>query len=517
MDDGTTAPDARDPGPRPASGSARARLAAAVGDDVRAPGPLPPGTPPAPVEPLPQLPPDDGLEPVRRLGGSSWLVREVRSGELFVLRPCSAAAGAEPTASRNALRALAVDLADREHPHLVAVRGLLGPAVEPVGLVEDFLAGGSLAGRLAEHGRLAPQEAAAVLRDAAAGLAALHGLGRCHGRLTARQILFRGTGDGPLPAAVRAGTAAGSPPDDVLALGTLGWTALTGRAPAPGRRRVPLARLCPDAPPGLLHAVEAALAADPAERPSAAQLAAGLGTPPRPGPPSPDPSGAEEVRERGPVRASRRRPVLLVAAIVLPLAVGTAALRASHDPAAPPVVPGRPAVESAPPQAAATTRPAPAGPGSPDATVPGRPEEALRVLVARRGEALRAGDAQLLEQVYVPGAEAGAADRVTLERAARTGDPVFADLALEVEQVRGTDPPPGLTEEGGVAFVADVRVEGYRGEPGTAPAVVAAGEGWVQTVVAVLVREQDGWRLAAVQSAREAGAEHAPEQESPRR
>lgn len=531
MDDGFAAPGGQHPDPRPVPASARARLAAAVRDDAQGPRPLPPGaTPRAAEEPHPQLPPDEGLETVRRLGRTSWLVREVRSGEPFVLRPCTGTAGPQRAASVSALRALAVDLAGREEPHLVAVRGLLGPAADPVGLVEEFLAGGSLAERLAERGRLAPAEVAAVLRDAAAGLAVLHGLGRCHGQLTARQVLFRGAGPGLPPAAVRPGTAAGSPADDVRDLGALGWAALTGRAPAGGDHRVPLARLCPEAPPGLLRAVETALATDPSDRPGAAELAAGLRAPAETDPPVPGPGGSGAVRTRRhtPARASRRRAVPLAAAVVLVLATGTVVLRADPDPAAPPPAAAPagaagPAVRTPPepavPQPAApgpdVHEPVPSEPATRDGA--GGPHEALRRLVARRGEALRTGDAQLLGQVYAPGAEAAAADRATIDLAARTGDRAFADLTLEAGPIRGAAPPPGFAEPGGVALEVEVRVEGYRGEPGPAPSVESAGEAWVQTVVVVLVQGEEGWRLAAVEPARDGGAVAGPATGNPRR
>ena len=196
------------------------------------------------------------------------LVREVRSGERFVLRLCGGPQEPGGTARGAAERALAVDLAGLDDPHVVAVRGLLGPAAAPLGLVEDFLAGGSLADRLAGRGRLDPAELAPVLREAAAGLAVLHGVGRCAAGLTARRILFRTAGPaasvdpagaaacagpaGPVGdarsdgsggaagpggaagvpvAAVRAGTGPGSPQDDVRDLGVVGWRALTGREP----------------------------------------------------------------------------------------------------------------------------------------------------------------------------------------------------------------------------------------------------------------------------------------------
>ncbi|MUN64144.1 protein kinase [Kocuria sediminis] len=577
MDEGTPAPGGRQPGFRPAPASARDRLAAAVRDDARGPGPH------RTEEPPPRLPPEEGLEPVRRLGDGSWLVRESRSREVFVLRLCTGADGAERVASRRALLALAVDLAGREEPHLVAVRGLLGPAAEPVGLVEEFLPGGSLADRLAERGPLAPDEAAAVLRDAAAGLAALHGLGRCHGGLTARQILFRragsrswagtedGAGDGtgvgpesgagggsggPALAAVRPGTGDGSPPEDVRALGVVGWTVLTGRAPAAGRHRAPLARLRPDVPARLCRAVESALAENPSGRPTAAELVAGLELLPAPVPASAAPAAAIPRTRRaalGPagIRSSRRasrcpaaappsrrRTALLAMAAALVLATGAALLRPGPEPGRPDAVaphetagttgsaglpetalpePGLPD-----PAASGAHVPGPAVPASADPTAgermePGEPQEALRRLVARRGEALRTGNARLLDRVYVPGAAAAADDRATIARAAAAGDRVFADLVLQAGRIRGAAPRPGPTVPGGVTLEAEVRVEGYRGHPGRDPSVLPAGEGWVQTVVVVLVRGAEGWRLAAVEPRRERPAGTGAATQSPRR
>ncbi|MEX5256281.1 hypothetical protein [Kocuria arenosa] len=498
---------------RPPSVSARARLAAAVRDDRAHGGAGPSGGSRAEDTP-PRLPPEDGLEPVRRLGGRSWLVRESRSGEHFVLRSCPEAPGPERDRSLAALRTLAVALAGRDEPCLVAVRGLLGPAAEPVGLIEDCLAGGSLADRLAERGRLAPAEAAAVLRDAATGLAALHGLGRSHGELSARQVLFRSTqtpaaGTAATPvspdggghvAAVRAGTAPGSPAEDVRALGAVGWTALTGRAPAREARRVPLSLLCPGAPPALVRAVEAALAADPSARPTAADLADRFArvqeaVPDGPGVPAARP---ERVRTVGGLRA------VLVGAAALLLAAGGAVLLPREGPAPPAVPAAEPAAThpsaSHPAHPMAPGRPGPVAPGpvggTPRAATDAEdPRRALRELVALRGEALRAGDAGLLDEVYAPGAEAGAADRDLIARAG--GD--FPELVLEVGRVR--DAPAGSAEPGRVVLVAEVRVDGYRGAPGTIPSVVPAGDGWVQTVLVALVEGEQGWRLAGVEPA----------------
>jgi hypothetical protein len=505
---------------RAPSVSARARLAAAVRDDGA--DPLP-GT--RAEDTPPRLPPEDGLEPVRRLGGGSWLVREARSGEHFVLRPCPEEPGPERDRSRAALRSLAVALAGRDEACLVAVRGLLGPAAAPVGLVEDFLVGGSLADRLAERGRLAPAEAAAVLRDVATGLAALHALGRCHGELSARQVLFRGTVTPPATpaagpaertaaadgaghvAAVRAGTAAGSPEEDVRALGALGWAALTGRAPAREARRAPLSLLCPGAPPGLVRSVEAALAPDASVRPTAAELADRFARAQEPDP------GGRRVAAAGPepVRTGGGRRAALVGAAALLLAAGGAVLLSpggadpSPDPAAHPAT--TPAATTHPARPPSSTRSGPVAPGSvvdpPQASAEDAdPRRALRELVARRGEALRTGDARLLDEVYAPGARAAAADRDTIARA----DGGFPGLVLEAESIR--DGPAGSPPPGGVVLVAEVRVDGHRGGPGTIPSVVPAGDGWVQTVLVELVHGERGWRLAEVEPA--AGATAPP-------
>ncbi|MEX5299438.1 hypothetical protein RCG67_11730 [Kocuria sp. CPCC 205292] len=525
------------PGP-PAS--ARARLAAAVRDDRAHGRPGPSGGAPAEETP-PRLPPEDGLEPVRRLGGRSWLVRETRSGEHFVLRPCPEEPGPERDRSRAAALSLAVALAGREEPCLVAVRGLLGPAAAPVGLVEDFVAGGSLADRLAERGRLEPAGAAALLRDAATGLAALHALGRCHGELSARQVLLRATAatDGAgLRAAVRAGTGGGSPAEDVRALGAVGWAALTGRAPARQARHVPLALLCPGAPAGLVRAVEAALEADPAARPTAADLAGLLV---RDGEPTPRGPGSPPAGPARP-RAGRRRAVLAVALL---LAAGSAALLLPGDgdpfPATTPdpaVVPD-PAASSGRAEWSVPLRSLGPGPLAPGSLAPGPvasgptgragpgagpgggtrqdpadvadPRKALRVLVARRGEALRTGDARLLEEVYAAGSEAAAADRETIAR----GAGIFSALELEVGSIR--EAPAGSSGPGTVALVAEVRVEGYPGRPGAAPSVVPAGDGWVQTVLAVLAQGEQGWRLTGVEAVAGPTVPPGPEQREPAR
>ncbi|MGX5358242.1 hypothetical protein ACWCOM_07865, partial [Kocuria sp. KH4] len=243
----------------------------------------------------------------------------------------------------------------------------------------------------------------------------------------------------------------------------------------------------------------------------------------------PGPAAARSSRRtaRGPAGAPpSRRTAISATAAALVRATGTALLwprpesrapdaAAPHPPAASTGSAGAsgttlPGPELPDPAASAAHVPGAADPAAGDRMEQGEPQEALRRLVARRGEALRTGDARLLDRVYVPGAAAAAEDRATIARAAAGRDRVFADLALETGRIRGAAPRPGPTVAGGVTLEAEVRVEGYRGEPGPDLSVLPAGEGWVQTVVVVLVRGEEGWRLAAVEPRRERPTETGP-------
>ncbi|PLC12986.1 hypothetical protein AUQ48_13105 [Kocuria flava] len=259
---GPGGPAAGGGGPGPGHGHG----GATAGDPPEDGGALPP----------PVLAPEEGLVPVRALGARTWLVRETRTGEPFVLRRCAGADGAA------AARAAAVQLARRELPGLVRLHALAGPAGRPAGLVEEHVAGGSLEQRVRADGPLDPGAAAALLRGAAAGLAALHGLGWRHGRLTPARVLLRGPGaEGAVlsGAGLPPGAEGPDPAEDVLALGALVWWAMTGRWPRPGTGRPPLGLLCPGSGPELAAAVEAALAEDPARRPTAAELVARTAAP----------------------------------------------------------------------------------------------------------------------------------------------------------------------------------------------------------------------------------------------
>ncbi|CUW39769.1 putative Serine/threonine protein kinase [Magnetospirillum sp. XM-1] len=67
----------------------------------------------------------------------------------------------------------------------------------------------------------------------------------------------------------RAGAGGVGPAADIYSIGALAWRLLAGRLPGPEDGRPPLSELVPQAPPGLVGWVEAAMAADPEKRPSA--------------------------------------------------------------------------------------------------------------------------------------------------------------------------------------------------------------------------------------------------------
>ena len=76
------------------------------------------------------------------------------------------------------------------HEHIVGVRDLFS-AGETLGLVMDFVAGGSLRERLRARGTFAPAEAARLLAQVASALAEAHGLGVVHRDVKPDNILLQ--------------------------------------------------------------------------------------------------------------------------------------------------------------------------------------------------------------------------------------------------------------------------------------------------------------------------------------
>lgn len=181
-----------------------------------------------------------------------------------------------------------------EHPHVVRLLDVVSVDGAVV-LVLEHAGGGSLRALLAARGRLTPGEVVTLLVPLAQALDAVHGQGVVHGDVTPANVLLTVEGrpvladlgvsqllgvppgdvDGTagfLDPAVAAGGPPG-PASDVHGLAATCWSALTGASPYDdtGLRRRPWIS---DAAAGALVAVlEPALAAEPAERPSAAALA----------------------------------------------------------------------------------------------------------------------------------------------------------------------------------------------------------------------------------------------------
>ena len=236
-------------------------------------------------------------------------------------------------------------------------------------LVMPFLSGGTLRDRLA-RGPLPLPEAIELARTLARALARAHSNGIVHRDLKPENVLFDARGralvadlglakyhEGPnashfsttgvmvgtvgymAPEQLADGKAAG-PRADVFALGAISYEALAGLPPFPGDTAIeivasmergtltPLARVRPEAPPWLVHAVMRSLERDPARRfADAKELLAAL--------------------DRA---APRRRGLGLAAALVTLLVLGAAGVAASTRTSPPPKP--APAPASAPPPAA---------------------------------------------------------------------------------------------------------------------------------------------------------------------
>ncbi|GAA3928277.1 serine/threonine-protein kinase [Actinoplanes auranticolor] len=241
------------------------------------------------------------------------------------------------------------------HEHIVGVRDLFS-AGESLGLVMDFVAGGSLRERLRSAGTLAPAEAARLLAQVASALAEAHALGVVHRDVKPDNILLH-TVDGRADARLtdfgiaRVVDAAGlttphaiigtphymapevisgadaGPAADVYAVGVVLYELLTGHTPYTGEPLAVLRHHLDNVvarPPGVSDAawavIESCLDKDPERRPPGDELAPILRDLARitardpalpapldaPGPPVPSPV----VRATPPRRAAgpRRRP-----------------------------------------------------------------------------------------------------------------------------------------------------------------------------------------------------------------
>lgn len=178
------------------------------------------------------------------------------------------------------------------HDHLMGVHGLVQDADGGQVLIMDFAAAGSLSQILQARGALSVGETVTVLTPIGQVLAFLHGRGAVHGDVSPGNILFSAAGKPVLSdfglgrlLGQEAELASGTPgfrcpqdvsrdeAGDVYALAAVGWFALTGRIAPPTRDRPPLGALVGAVPSELVAALEAGLAEDPAQRPTAAAFA----------------------------------------------------------------------------------------------------------------------------------------------------------------------------------------------------------------------------------------------------
>jgi tRNA A-37 threonylcarbamoyl transferase component Bud32 len=238
------------------------------------------------------------------------------------------------------------------HENIVGVRDLFS-AGESLGLVMDFVAGGSLRERLRAAGTLAPGEAARLLAQVAAGLAEAHALGVVHRDVKPDNVLLHGderpdvrltdfgiarvldaaglttphavigTPHYMAPEIIGGGEA--TPAADVYALGVVLFELVTGRTPFTGEPIAVMRAHLDDAParpaglPGdMWDVIRSCVDKDPAARPDTAALRDELrelarrtaGLPPLPAPLQPAPAVPVSVvpapRVPGPPRQRAR-------------------------------------------------------------------------------------------------------------------------------------------------------------------------------------------------------------------
>lgn len=278
-----------------------------------------------------------GYELIDQIGsdatGIVWRGRDSATGEPVEVRRL---AGPSDLLDRERARRAAAAVAAVEHLHLAPIRRLIALPTGIV-LVSDAFAGGSLAALLATRGRLSPAEVVTIGGPLADALAALHGAGLAHGRVTPEEVRFTPAGRPvltdtalgilaqsprpPLPGFADPACLPGAAPvpsGDVHDLAAVCVAALTGKAPyAPD---APQLASC--APPALADALAAALRGLAEQRCSAAELSAallacpaepvrlaggraGTASPLGAGRPAPS-SGSAALGRRAPQRRSRR-------------------------------------------------------------------------------------------------------------------------------------------------------------------------------------------------------------------
>src|SRR5262245_1425243 len=244
------------------------------------------------------------LEEPLGVGGSAqvWQATDRRSGESVAVKRLHPIVFADEAARERLVREFR-SLRDLAEPHVVRVRDL-ELTDDDAALILDFVAGPSLATRLASGPALGTGEAVAIALDVAAALAAAHRAGIVHrdvtpgnilldpgdgARLTDFGIALGGAGTDGEPGLTATGQFVGTlryvapeqlrgapatPASDVHALAAVAYEMLAGRPAYEAATPVALAEAqarpidpIPAIPPALDAAVRRALSPDPADRP----------------------------------------------------------------------------------------------------------------------------------------------------------------------------------------------------------------------------------------------------------
>jgi eukaryotic-like serine/threonine-protein kinase len=443
------------------------------------------------------------------------------------------------------------------HEHVVRPLGVVSSDRGP-GLLSEYHAGGSLGALVRAAGPLPVGQVVTVLVPVAQALQALHGHGVVHGDLSPGNILFTVQGRPAVAdlgssrllggTAARTGTPGFAAPElmdghpgpdrtdgaerglapaaDVYSLASVGWYALTGRAPARTSSRAPLPLVLPDIPGEVVSLLEAGLDEDPEARPSAERFAMACYRWATPEPVDLYPSASPEVAMELPTRrrahpppGKRRRTMLLAAGSAVTLAVAGGALAAGGAPIRADrgtgteagteagMKAGQQATSSGPEQPTAAASQSSSPPVSASAATPaavGEPEatgttaglgagdvaEAAAALGPARAAALASLDRQDVGVYSLPGSPAHRADLELLAELRRR-ELRYEGLALQTE-VAGPVERSGADD---ARVPLTLTIDPYRTVTADGEVVDEVRTPTEERFTAELVRTDAGWRV----------------------